>query len=97
MARKFKITEEQYNTALSEGITLTADLAAAGGDANKAIENTKQQAQKDGVDISNATIQVPANEGRLITKKQITESRLKKLKENSDLYSVRNFMRNIKY
>ena len=93
MARKIKITNEQYNNAISEGITLSADVEAAGGDVNKAVETTKQEARASGVDISKAKIEIPANENKLITKKQIIESRLKYLKENSTLYTIKDFLK----
>lgn len=94
--RKIKITEEQRQYALKEGITLNADVDAAGGDVKKAVDTTKQQAQKSGVDIKKATIQIPpSNEGRIITKKQIIENRLKKLKQNSEYYQVSEFMKRL--
>ena len=74
MGKKFKITEEQYNKCLAEDITLNADVDAAGGDVKKAIDTTKQEAQKNGVDMTKATIQVPGKsvaEGRIITKKEL--------------------------
>lgn len=94
--RKIKITEEQRQYALKEGITLNADVDAAGGDVKKAVDTTKQQAQKSGVDIKKATIQIPpSNESRVITKREMMESRLKKLKQNSDYYQVREFMKHL--
>ena len=48
MARKFVISEEQYNMALKEGVTLNADVAAAGGDVKRAVDTTKQEALKNG-------------------------------------------------
>lgn len=94
--RKIKITEEQRQYALKEGITLNADVDAAGGDVKKAVDTTKQQAQKSGVDIKKATIQIPpSNESRIITKREMMESRLKKLKQNSDYYQVKEFMKHL--
>lgn len=94
--RKIKITEEQRQYALKEGITLNADVDAAGGDVKKAVDTTKQQAQKSGVDIKKATIQIPpSNESRVITKREMMESRLKKLKQNSDYYQVKEFMKHL--
>ena len=96
MSKKIKITEEQYNMALKEGVTLTADLDAAGGDANKAIETTKQEAQKNGIDINKANIQIPANEGKIITKKRLMNNRERLIKENSDLFSLDDFIKKLK-
>lgn len=99
MSRKLKISEEQYRTAIKEGITLNADVDACNGDVKQAIDKTKQNAKDNGVDLSNANIQVPAqsrNEGRIITKRQLQENRLKVLKENSELYSLNDFLNKIK-
>lgn len=94
--RKIKITEEQRQYALKEGIVLNADVDAAGGDVKKAVDTTKQQAQKSGVDMNKATIQIPpTNESRVITKKQIYENRLNMIKENSDFYKLDEFMKRI--
>ena len=94
--RKIKITEEQRQYALSEGIVLNADVDAAGGDVKKAVDTTKQQAQKSGVDVKKATIQIPpSNESKVITKKQIMENRLNEFKKNSDYYSLSEFLKRI--
>lgn len=94
--KKIKITEEQKQYALKEGITLNADVDAAGGDVKKAVDTTKQQAQKSGVDVKKVTIQIPpSNESRIITKKQMMENRLKKFKQNSDYYQVDEFIKRI--
>lgn len=96
MGKKFKITEEQYNKCLAENITLNADVDAAGGDVKKAVDTTKQEAQKNGVDLNKATIQIPGKsigEGRIITKKKLMENRLKVLKRNSTLFNVSDFIK----
>lgn len=96
MARIFKITQEQKEYALREDITLNANVAAAGGDIKKAVETTRQEAQRTGVDLKKAKIQVDAaNESRVITKKQMVENRIKKLKNNSDFYTVNDFMKKV--
>lgn len=99
MSKKFKISEEQYKKALSEGITLNADVDACNGDVKQAIDKTKQDAKNNGVDLSNANIQVPAQsqyENKIITKKQLVENRLKVLKENSELYSLNDFLNKLR-
>ena len=93
--RKIKITEEQRQYALKEGIVLNADVAAAGGDVRKAVDTTKQQAKDSGVDLKKAAIQMPA-ESKVITKKQIMEKNLRILKKNSKLYNMQEFMKRIK-
>lgn len=99
MKRNLKITEEQYKQAIAEGITLNADVSASNGDVKQAIENTKREAQRNGVDLKKATIQIPADnvsETRIITKKELMENRLKVLKEHSDLFTYENFITKLK-
>ena len=98
MARKFVISEEQYNMALKEGVTLNADVAAAGGDVKRAVDTTKQEALKNGVKMDDATIAIKAaetNESVFIKKSELHESRLKALKRNSEVYTVRDFMQKL--
>lgn len=99
MGRKIVLSQKQYDKALAEGITLNADVAAAGGDERKAIETTRQQARQSGVNMDNATIQVPGkgyNESRIIKMSEIREAKRKHLRENSDLYTTAEFMARIK-
>ena len=96
MKRIFKISEEQREYALSEGVVINADVNATGGDVKKAVDIAKQQAQKSGVDLKKATIQIPpTNEGRIITKKQMRENYIKKLKGNSDFFALNEFLKRI--
>lgn len=98
MARKIVISEKQYDMALKEGVTLNADVAAAGGDVKKAVDTAKREGQKNGVNMNDATIEIKANdtnEGFLIKKSKLQENRLKALKKNSDVYSVRDFIKHI--
>lgn len=98
MARNFVISEEQYNMALKEGVTLNADVAAAGGDVKRAVDTTKQEALKNGVKMDDATISIKAaetNESIFVKKSKLQESRLKALKRNSEIYTVRDFMKKL--
>ena len=102
MAKKVKITEEQRNMLIKEGLTLNADVSAAGGDVKKAIDTTKQQAKKNGVNLNNASIEISGSslqnedKNRIITKKQLMENKLRYLKEHcSTLYNLKDFV-NIK-
>lgn len=98
MARKFVISEEQYNMALKEGVTLNADVAAAGGDVKRAVDTTKQEALKNGVKMDDATISIKAadtNESIFVKKSKLQESRLKALKRNSEIYTIRDFMKKL--
>lgn len=98
MARNIIISEEQYSRILKEGVTLNADVAAAGGDVKRAVDDTKREAQKSGLNLDDTSIQIKAsetNEGKLIKKSDIQKNRLKVLKEHSELYSVKDFFNNI--
>lgn len=98
MGRKIVISEEQYKKMLGEGVTLNADVSAAGGDIKRAVDTTKKQAQQSGVDMNDATIQFRAsdtNESRIIKKSKLQESRLAELKKNSELYTVKDFVKKI--
>lgn len=96
MAR-YKITEEQYNLALSEGISLKADVAAANGDVKKAVETSKQEAMKNGVNLDNATIEIDAkdtNESRLVSIGDIIrEYKLEKRNKNSIVMPIQEFIK----
>ena len=84
--------------ALKEGVTLNADVAAAGGDVKRAVDTTKKEALKNGIKMDDATISIKAaetNEGILVKKSKLQESRLKALKRNSEIYTVRDFMRKL--
>ena len=99
MGRNLKISEYQYRKALSEGITLNADVEACNGDVKQAIDKTKQNAKNNGIDLKKTNILVPAQskkKKKIITKKQLQENRLKVLKENSELYSLNDFLNKIK-
>ena len=100
MARKIHISEEQHRYLMQEGVTLNADVAAAHGDVNQAIKNTKEQARKDGVDIDNATISINAKDNNenqvIITGRRLRESRLRALQSNGKHYTVRDFMSRIR-
>lgn len=95
MSKKFKISEEQYNKLIDEGITLNADVSATNGNITQAVNNTRQAAKESGVNLDNATIQVPGNptEGKVIPMKKLVENRLKVLKKHSTYYSFSDFIK----
>lgn len=98
MARKIVITEEQYNMLMQEDVSLKADVAAANGDVNKAIQTTKQEAQKNGVNMDKATIEVPASqvgESRVVSIKELRENRLRLLRENSQYLTLNDFFKSL--
>lgn len=55
------------------------------------VNNNNQTAQLSTNDKNNAKIVV--SEGKLITKKQLQENRLKELKKNSEVYTVKDFIK----
>lgn len=110
MARKFIISEEQYSTLMSEGIvpnnnttTITAPIkdGETGQEAvGNAAKNFKQSTGKDvgdaNVNIQPVKQQSGVQEGRIITKSQMIESRLNNLKKNSKTYTLKEFMNKLK-
>ena len=97
MAKKFKITEEQYNMLMNEELHLKADPTTTGGNVNAAVQKTKQEAQKNNVNLDNATIEIPAtSESKIITVKELRENRLKVLKENSQYFTLNDFIKKLK-
>ena len=99
MGRKIVITEEQYNMALKEGVVVDGDQYKknANGTYDDAIKAAKEDVQKNGGNPNDTTVsfKMSSNESKLITKKDLVESRLKKLKEGSKVYSVTDFMKKI--
>lgn len=94
MARKICITEEQYNMALKEGVKVNADLSATNGNVGAAFDNAKKDAKESGLKDGEYSIEFPnVTESKFITKKQLQENRLKALKEDSELYTVKDFMK----
>ena len=97
MARKICITEEQYNMALREGVTVNADLTSSNNDPKQAFDKAKGEAEKQGLKSGEYNIQFSnVQEGKLVSKKQLQENRLKALKKNSELYSVKDFIKKYK-
>lgn len=94
--RGFKITESQYNAALAEGLLIKADVDGANGDVNQAIQNSKQQAIRSGVNLDDATFAVDAddtNESKVLSIKDIKRKYLHEDKiKNSKLLNVRDFI-----
>lgn len=109
MARKFKITEEQYNQMLAEGVAIQGatdstgkadvqktaqSMSASGIDPNKVSVQFSGSSMTDGGDTTSAT--TPSiTEHRLVTKRELQANRLRYLKENSEVMSVNNFMKSL--
>lgn len=114
MGRKIRITEEQYNMALKEGVAINKTQVLAPGNNSSDIEKARNDAQENGLPKENFEVVAPLeknnqapqlsstdkqnanvviNENKLITKKQLQESRLKALKKNSEVYTVKDFIK----
>lgn len=106
MARKFKITEEQYK-ALTESFNNKNNpqdknkvYVAANGD-NKQTGMSDTDAAKKAIDNFKTAGGkgedfggvVVLNNSRIITKKDLIENRKRKLKESSTLYQFSDFLR----
>ena len=109
MAKKFKITETQYNQILSEGISIQGvtdstgkadisktaqSMSASGIDPKKVSVAFSGESMTSGGD-TNGSSTITVTEHRLITKKELQANRLRYLKENSEVLSFNNFMKNL--
>lgn len=100
--RKFKITEEQMKYALQEGInipsgqTVPLDKEVSNNPkAQNLVNQTKTEvSSKAGIKPEQVEVSLTAkNESKVITKKQIRENRMKVLKENSEIVSLKDFFK----
>lgn len=101
MARTFKITEEQYRTAITEGVELTVTPKAGESDP-EAFKRTAMDAQNSGLNMKGGvTLKKDADksgmisqttESKVVSRDKMNESRLNELKRNSKVYSVADFM-----
>lgn len=95
MGRKFCITEEQYNMALREGVTIAADT---NNGIEKGVKDAANQAKEKGLKPTDYNVSVSGmsanniTESKFITKKQLQENRLKEMKKNSEVYTVKDFI-----
>lgn len=111
MAKKFKITEEQYNQMLGEGVSINgatdtsgkADIAKtaqsmsqSGVDPNKVNVVFSGNSMTSGGDTSSEPSTTSVSEHRIVTKKELQENRLRYLKENSELFTFNNFMKKLR-
>ena len=97
MGRKIRITEEQYQMALKEGVTLKVPTNN-GKNLEQNIKDTKAQGDYE-VKDGNYTLEIDpkgVQENKLVSKKELQENRLKKLKENSEVYTVKDFIKKFK-
>lgn len=119
MAKKFKITEEQYNMLMNEELQINIeDPKNTGGNIPAAVEKTKEELKKHGVtnteDIEitmsqddasklntpndNKNVNVPLSqlESKVISLKELRENRIKVLRENSQYYTLNDFIKKLK-
>lgn len=100
--RRFKITEEQLKYALQEGLTIPAGQTmpldkevANNPKAQNLVQQTKAEiGNKTGLNPDQMEASFSAkNESKIITKKQIQENRMKVLKKNSEVISLKDFFK----
>ncbi len=100
----FILTEEQYKKAIEEGVLpqgqpKTKTVVDGNGNPNvgSEVNNAIKTTNADTIEVTNfgkntnngSTSYNPLAESRLITKKELKENRLKKLRENSEIMSVK--------
>ena len=81
--RKIKITKEQHELAIKEAVSLTVNTGLTNGNINQAIQNTKRDAQRDGINPNKVGYNIPAQENVVVSKKAIKEMRIKNLLKNA--------------
>lgn len=81
--RKIKITKEQHELAIKEAVSLIVNTGLTNGNINQAIQNTKRDAQRDGINPNKVGYNIPAQENVVVSKKAIKEMRIKNLLKNA--------------
>lgn len=81
--RKIKITKEQHELAIKEAVSLIVNTGSTNGNINQAIQNTKRDAQRDGINPNKVGYNIPAQENVVVSKKAIKEMRIKNLLKNA--------------
>lgn len=103
MARKIKITNEQYQ--LLKEMELAVDTSKTNGDVTQAMKQELGNAKKYGVPEKDITFKVTGDQvqsngmvsdSKIISVKQLKENRLKMLRENSQYFSLNDFLKKIK-
>lgn len=80
--KKIKITKEQHELAIKEAVSLTVNTGSTNGNVNQAIQNTKREAQRNGINPNKVSYNIPAQES-VVSKKAIKEMRIKNLLKNA--------------
>lgn len=94
--KKIKITKEQHELAIKEAVSLSVNTGLTNGNINQAIQNTKRDAQKDGINPSRVGFNIPAEESTIITKKTIKEMRIKNILKNATIMTKKEISEKIK-
>lgn len=111
MPKTFKITEAQRNHLMSEGVAITQNIplksdgsgidsdkfktAAQEAEPNTVFTTTAKEASGNNGTQNTVTIAAPTNEHRIVTKKELQTNRLRYLKENSDVFSFNDFLKQL--
>ena len=96
------IDSQEKSNGTEEGIKAAANKAinAAGADPKKVDVNQKVgnnlKVRVSGNDVSNNSSSTTVYEGNFMTKEQMLENRLRKMKENSELCTVSEFLERLK-
>lgn len=101
MARKFKITESQYqmicemndNNQVDVGLTQISKIVNKPEGIDPNNSTAIDQAKKEVSAKLNKQVNVTIPESKVITKKQLQENYHKKLKANSKVYTVKDFIK----
>lgn len=80
--RKIKLNKDQEQR-IKEAVNLTVNTASTNGNIAQAVQNTKRDAQRSGINTNKVGFAIPAEESTVFTKKQIKEMRTKNLIKSS--------------
>lgn len=94
--KKIKITKEQHELAIKEAVSLTVNTGYTNGNVDLAIQNTKRDAQKSGINPNKVGFNIPAQENTVLTKKELKEKRIKNLLKNAELITKKELSEKIR-
>lgn len=104
MSRKFKITEMQAKQMIDEGVAIQGETDSTGkADPSKTaqamtssgIDPKKVKVEFQGTAMTSGSNASSVSEHRIVTKKELQANRLRYLKENSEVLSFNNFMKQL--
>lgn len=94
--KKIKITKEQCDHAIEEGVSLNVNTGSTNGNINQAVQNTKNDARQSGINPNKVGFNIPAQESKTYTKKEIKEMRISNLLRNSIVMTKKELSEKIK-